>query len=250
MTGNPVVKTSFPRLLLSVVAWVTLVPLRGFEPAVVSNLSAPWRIHQTTKAHFPPRLLQNAVTHGEARVRASIDASGRLLDALVISCTHRDFGAEALRVVQQWRFDPGLENGAPIGVVGDITFAFVMNGVVAVANNSPLKSDEPVSPDDSTAYGAASLKNLDRIPTPTHVVPPVYPRNWADRGIVGSATVEFFIDESGRARIPLVAAADHPLLGASAVAAIAQWQFEPPTCHGRRVLVRAEQVFAFQPEKN
>jgi len=243
------VKTPFHRFLC-VLTCVALLPLRGFEPAVAANRNAPWRIHQTTKAHFPPRLLQNAVTHSEARIRVSIDASGDLLDALVVSSTHREFGDEALRVVRQWRFDPGLENGTPIGVVGDITFAFVMNGVVAVANNSPLKSDEPTSPDNPTAYCAESLKNLDRIPTPTHVVPPTYPRNWADRGIIGSATVEFYIDESGRARIPIVASSDHLLLGASAVAAIAQWHFEPPTCRGRRVLVHAEQVFAFQPEKN
>ena len=94
-------------------------------------------------------------------------------------------------------------------------------------------------------WGAESMKRLDRTPAPTHVVPPVYPQEWSDRGIAGAATVEFFIDETGQARIPFVIAADQPLLGAAAVAAVMQWRFEPPLRNGNPVLVRAQQVFTF-----
>ena len=193
--------------------------------------------------------MQNGVTHGEARVRISIGADGQLLDARVIAHTHRAFAEEALRTVRLWRFEPAREKGEAIGVVGDVTFDFVVNGTVAIVDRSPLGSDDRKASSELFVYKPEGLKRLDRIPTPTHVVPPVYPQEWSDRGIRGSATVEFYIDESGRARIPLVTAADHPLLGASAVAAVAQWRFEPPTCQGRRVLAHIEQVFAFQPEK-
>jgi len=102
--------------------------------------------------------MQNAVTHGEARVRVSIDATGKLLDALVLAYTHREFGDEALRAVKAWRYEPGLENGEPIGVVGDVTFAFEASGTVAVVNQSPLKDGEISPAKAAMAYGAESSR--------------------------------------------------------------------------------------------
>src|SRR6185295_3714407 len=93
---------------------------------------APWKIRQTAPAVFPQGLMRAGVAHGEARVRVSIGAGGELLDALVVASTHRDFGDEALRAVKQSRFEPAREKGRPVGVVADVTFAFVVNGPAAV----------------------------------------------------------------------------------------------------------------------
>ena len=41
-------------------------------------------------------------------------------------------------------------------------------------------------------------------------------------------------------------AEDDNLLTALAINALSQWKFEPPTSHGRAVLVRASQVFNFE----
>jgi TonB family protein len=209
----------------------------------------PWKIHQTANAIFPPAMMRLGVTHGEARVRVSINATGQLLDALVIAYSQRDFAEEALRTVRQWHFEPAQIGDGPVGVVGDISFVFVVNGPVAIEKHAPGQGLDLERTDPPLAYHAVSLQLLDRIPTPTHVVDPVYPQDWSDRGIVGRVTVEFYIDELGRARMPLVTAAAHRLLGASAVTAVAQWRFEPATQQGRPVLVRAEQVFSFFPEK-
>ncbi len=238
----------------SLVAFVCLVlaPAWAYSPRGINPMGAAdasWKIHQTTAAAYPMRLMRDGVTHGEARVRVSIAADGRLLDALVISCSHRDFGDEALRTARQWRYEAEQVEGERIGVVGDIDFVFQVNGPVAIEKRLPASNEPPDGPTGPLAYHAVALRYLDHIPTPTRVVPPVYPREWAERGIAGSATVEFYIDESGQTRIPLVTAADHRLLGASAVAAVGQWRFEPPTRSGRPVLVRAEQVFTFQPVK-
>jgi TonB family protein len=233
----------FGALILSVLAIVQGAEAAGSAEAA----DVPWKINQTSQAIYPPRLMRNGVTHGEARVRVSISAAGKLTDALVVACTHRDFGNEALRTVARWRFEPEWVKGQPIGIVADIVFAFEVNGPVAIERRSPAPNEEQDMPLDPFAYKAEGLKNLDHIPTPTQVVAPIYPKDWSDRGIVGSATVEFYIDQSGKARIPVVTSADHSLLGASAVAAVSQWHFEPPTRAGKPVLVRAEQIFTFQP---
>jgi TonB family protein len=245
-------KTSASRACLLALACVLAhsAPAADSPKAALANV--PWKVHQTATANYPAWLMHAGISRGEARVRLSVSATGQLVDALVIACSHRGFGDEALRTVKRWRFEAGRADGAPIGCVGDITFEFHVNGPVAVAKLAPNITDEAngrLDPLARLAYHAEPFKNLDRIPTPTRVVAPIYPQAWIDRGITGRATVEFFIDENGHARIPLATASDHGLLGASAVAAVAQWRFEPPTCQGKPVLVRAEQVFTFQPER-
>jgi len=66
----------------------------------------------------------------------------------------------------------------------------------------------------------------------------------------GKVSVEFYIDETGRVRMPSVDLETNEAyedLSATAIAAVGQWQFEPPTVKGRPVLVVAHQDFTFQP---
>jgi TonB family protein len=65
------------------------------------------------------------------------------------------------------------------------------------------------------------------------------------RGVAGSATVEFYIDESGAVRMPAVFKADFPELGHLLADAVRQWKFDPPTRQGRPVLVHASQTVVF-----
>ena len=59
-------------------------------------------------------------------------------------------------------------------------------------------------------------------------------------------TVEFYIDQEGKVRVPSVSRelADDRL-AAVAVAAVEQWRFEPPLRRKQPVLVLAQQVFRF-----
>lgn len=221
-------------------------PLRAAEGPTNVEANAPWKIQRTTPVQFPLRLLRSGVTQGDARVRVSVSAAGELIDSLLVACSQREFGDEALRAVRAWRFEPERVNGTAVGVVAELTFAFVTNGPVAVEYREPTWTDEASAGSDGAGFHAAGMKTLDRIPDPTKIVPPVFPDEWRARGITGSATVEFYIDETGRVRIPLVKSATHPELGASAIAAVSQWRFAPPTRRGQRVLARVEQVFRFE----
>jgi TonB family protein len=97
--------------------------------------------------------------------------------------------------------------------------------------------------DDHYIFQSFHLRDLDHIPTPVEVVAPVAKLEGAPR----SVTVEFYIDEQGRVRMPAVdrEAADDTL-AAAAVAAVEKWRFEPPVRKGRPVLVFAEQPFNFK----
>ena len=102
-------------------------------------------------------------------------------------------------------------------------------------------------------YSACRLSQLDRIPTPTKVVEPGVPlaaKNMTEKLVV---TVHFYIDEQGRVRMPAVDRASSQSaepFAAEALAAVTQWQFEPPLSHGRPVLVAARQDFNFTPGKD
>lgn len=224
-----------------------LAPLRAAEPPPAD---AAWKVHQTTKVTYPLRPMREGITHGTARVRVSVAADGQLLDALLVACTHLDFGDEAMRVVKLWRFEAERVKGEPIGVVAEIVFAFDVNGTVAVEKRAPSLAEDDRRSAEPLVYQAVSMKELDRIPAPSQVVPPAYPKEWSDRGIAGTATVEFYIDETGRARLPLVTASSHPLLASSALTAVSGWKFEAPTRRGQPVLVHASQVFRFDLPKN
>jgi TonB family protein len=66
-------------------------------------------------------------------------------------------------------------------------------------------------------------------------------------GVGGKVTVDFFVDESGKTRMPVVAGRSDDSLAGFAIAAVKQWRFEPPTRGGIPVLVRVSQDFNFVP---
>ena len=101
--------------------------------------------------------------------------------------------------------------------------------------------------DERYSYSACRLRELDRIPIPAHVVPPTPPKGGLrDKRTI---TVEFYIDEEGRVRMPAIDREEpDDAYAAAAVAAVEQWQFEPPTRKGLPVLVLARQDFAFVPK--
>ncbi len=86
------------------------------------------------------------------------------------------------------------------------------------------------------------------------MVQPVYPTAPSRHSRVGHATVRFYIDDQGRVRLPRIsgeAYAANDELGAwamadAAVAAVAQWRFEPPLSHGKPTVVLVEQDFNFE----
>jgi len=95
-------------------------------------------------------------------------------------------------------------------------------------------------------YRPRTLRELDRIPTPIATNKPHYPERMTHPGASAQVAVSFYIDESGMVRLPSVDADQDPELSAAAIDALRAWKFEPPTCRGRPVLVRATQIFNFQ----
>jgi TonB family protein len=229
-------------LLLSCVA----APAQ-FAPAAY----VPMKFIQTEEPVFPKEVISIGLRSGEATVAIQVDADGALTDYLVTTYSHPAFAASAVAAMKKWRFQPAMMRGMPLAAKADLTFKYESEGI-AVVDMTVLSTAEllhfRVAP-NSMSFGARTLSELDRIPTPIKIVKPVYPDKLARKSHGGTVTVEFYIDETGRVRLPSVnreTIEANEELAALAVMAVEQWQFEPPMMNGRPVLTLAQQDFNFK----
>lgn len=247
-TFRPSMKTFMSLLIL--VASVFLASASAGE-LVVSFDSAPgghgFKILRDESVQFPVVLMHDGITHGEARILLEVDAEGRLIDTLVLAYTHRPFADAALAAIRHWKFEPGTLNGE---AVADCSFVFAVEGTVFYTRFGPpvFERRDPFKP--RFDYQAQELIALDCTPSPQRVVSPIYPKAYADQGMQGQVTIDFFIDEKGAVRMPSAVGGAYPLLAAAATAAIREWRFSPPLLRGRPVLAHCEQVFSFEPDSS
>ncbi len=206
------------------------------------------RILQTVTPTFPESLISRYRNGGHARVEVSVGEDGKLGEMLVTGYTHPAFAQAAESAIAEWKFEPARWKGEPAAVVIALDFDFEVKGVVISTKDTDIVDAQFNSifgsPD---AYHPCTLQELDRIPQLVKSVSPVYPNTLADRGIEGEITVEFYIDEKGVVRVPSVIGRPNKDLANLALNAVRQWAFEPPTRHGRPVLVHVRQFFQFKP---
>jgi TonB family protein len=203
-------------------------------------------IVQTEVPSFPLMLNNSSVMNGDATVAIHVDQDGQLTDYLVTEYSHKEFADSAVAALKVWRFNPSRVNGVSWPSVQEVHFDFSRTGVVASATAFDFlmnRVDEIEK--DRFAYRSRTLRELDRIPTPVHVVSPASP------ALIGgemkrTVAVDFYIDEEGRVRMPSVSRADvGTACAACAVDAVKQWRFEPPLYHGHPALVFVRQQFNF-----
>lgn len=217
--------------------------VRAAEPVPPPDI--PCKVYQTTAALYPVRLHHQGVMRGSTRIVAEINPEGKLGDTLVAAYTHREFARAALAALREWRFEPGYLHGRPITSILTVDFEFETTGVLVREVTFDRKAPDPF--DETHAYQPHRVGSLDRRPVRAQGEEPVYPKAWIEAGRTGSVLVEFFIDESGRTRLPALAEGNDSFLAASALAAVKTWRFTPPTHQGKPVLVRALQLFVFEP---
>lgn len=204
-------------------------------------------IEQIGVLPYPASMMVEGIYSGEVRAVISVTAEGKLSDWLVTGYTQKAFADAAAAAIQRWKYEPTMVNGHARASRADILFEFRLEGVaVMTLPSASMKHAFRQMLEERYAYAPSRLSDLDRIPTPVHVVSPVARIDGPPRDV----SVGFYIDEEGRVRMPAVEreSADD-LLAAAAVAAVEQWRFEPPLRKGRPVLVYANQEFTFKPRE-
>jgi TonB family protein len=223
-----------------------LFAVSPFEPPGENDGIA---INQTDALIYPFSMTTSGILAGGAQVVVSVDADGHLSDTLVIGYTNEVFADAAVAALKRWTYEPARVHGIPRASRAYVLFKF-KNDMGVMIQKLPGMTDANVLRsfiDDRYSYKAYQLRDLDRIPVPAHVIPPSPPKGslTAKRTV----TVEFYIDDEGRVRMPAVDRAEaDDAYAAAAVRAVEQWRFEPPVRKGRPVLVLARQDFSFVPK--
>lgn len=201
------------------------------------------RIIQTVEARFPDLLAQRGIYDGEARVVMLIDAEGRLADWLLLSYSHPLLGREATDLLGRWKFEPARRHGEPIDARVDLKFSFQASGMVVSIYGPDMAERLQLTP-QRVIQRVCLPQELDTPLKPLRQVRPLWPAEF-DGDQEARIALEFFVDEEGRPRMPVVRQTDHDALVLPAIEALSHWRFEPPTRGGAPVLVRAVQSFRF-----
>lgn len=225
---------------------VALLPA-AIGARIASEEDAGIAINQSSVLAYPPMMLYNAIYYGEARVVISIDENGQLTDYLITGYTNEAFAEAAVGALKRWSYEPARTNGQARASRADVLFVFRDKGVIVQNLPGALEQHRVFGAlQDRYMFKPCKLGELDRIPNPVHVVPPMVAKSVVSHTV----TVEFYIDTEGKVRMPAVAreSADD-IYAAAAVSAVEQWRFEPPLRKGRPVLVYAQQEFSFRPKE-
>lgn len=230
--------------LLSPAGLIAQVPLADY---------VPMKIIQTEPVVYPHAAKDLGIATGEAQVAIQIDDKGKLTDYLVTAYTYPAFAEAAVVALKRWEYRPAYLHGEGRSARADLTFTFESQGLVLVdlTVSSYVEQRNYQLHPGTYAFHVCTLRDLDRIPTPTQVVKPLYPREFAGKAV--KVVVQFYIDKDGQVRLPAVdseTGAAHDALSAAAVQAVTEWKFEPPVSKGRPVVVAVRQEFNFKAATN
>ncbi len=217
--------------------------------APVSCLVAAFQsiaIEITEEPQLPANLRMNGMGLGRVDVAIDVAPDGRLVDWLVLSASHRELIKPCLYALQRWRYSPARYDGQPVLAQLRLIIELSQTGIVVSRSALDTVGDmmERLGgrPFD---YQNCPASEIDRPPVPVTTVAPRYAMEAEKEGVRGRVKVYFYIDEKGMVRMPAVPADSHPYLSSVAIEAMKGWKFEPPTRHGRPVLVAAAQEFSF-----
>ncbi len=229
-------------------ALVPLVTGLGFAQRAATAQDRPTVIFKTqVDPIFPRSLIDLGVTAGEARIAISIDTTGQVVDHLVVAYTHPDFAEAAVNAIKKWEFQPPQWHGENVSVQREMRFDFDAQGVVIRMDVSSYVAMRAMSIfSGKYEYRPSSMQEIDRIPTPLSTPEPMYPQSLIDAKKGALAVIEFYIDEQGVVRMPSVVQTEDMDAAVSAVLAVKEWKFEPPTRNGRPVLVKVQQTFRYK----
>jgi len=200
-----------------------------------------------TMPTFPPALIMDGITRGHAVVVASIDAEGKVQDAMVLAQTHPRLAEATLTALHRWRFIPARLNGTPVPVQTELKVDYTLEGAVITTNAIDHFFFDRIEGAGETAVKQhlCPANRLDRPPQRVSGEAPRYAEAANKEGVAGRVKVHFYIDESGEVRFASAEPGAHPYLLEQAVLAVRQWRFQPPTSRGNPVLVAAVQEFDF-----
>lgn len=195
---------------------------------------------------MPAALQQSGAIDARVVVVVNVSDEGKLTDNLVIGYTHRELVQPVTEALKSWHFQPARQDGVAVPAQVTLTITFDREGsVVSYIGLDLINSYVERITGTKLEYRPSRTQELDRAPVRINTVSPKYALEALKQGVRGKVQVHFYIDETGKVRMPAVESSNHPYLAEIAVAAVKEWTFEPVTSRGTPVLIEAQQEFTF-----
>lgn len=224
-----------------------LIVSLSISPAVLAAAAADQKLTviQTCEPSVRSQIAEPLPEFAQVRLIINVDATGKLVDWLLLDYTQARFADAAVEAVQKWMYRAATYKGAPIGTRTTLVFNFETHGqVVSMTCLDMIDAYMKRLTPDRLVKCVVTGKELDAAPKPLVVVSPSAISAELAAGASG-VLVDFYIDETGRPRMPAVDVKENDPMAMASLAAIEQWRFTPPTSKGRPVVVRVSQWFDF-----
>ena len=221
--------------------FLALIPLPAAEIENFESLE----ITDSVLPEYPVRLAYEGIFNGRARVMISVDRTGQLTDVFMESYSHPEFGRLADNYIRKWAFKPAKLNGEPISSIKPVNFYFDdKRGVFSMGSPEAMASHFFVG-NNREAKRIYGVQELDKQLEALEITQPLYPLEFKYSGIDGTATIMFYVDETGSVRMPYTTEYSHRSFGQTALGAVRKWKFKPPMVKGKPVSILVRQTFQF-----
>jgi TonB family protein len=170
-----------------------------------------------------------------ATVAFDVDARGSPVNLQVLNASHPIWGPEAMAVVREWQFVPGMKYGAPVSALCTVDLVW------GPTNLSPQALEWAVAQLSAPSISAPPDPVLKFAISPAVVYrgrDPSYTEEARQAGLQGSVQISLLVGEDG---VPQNLRAIKPLglgLDEKAIEAVSQWRFQPASVNGQRVRYR------------
>lgn len=183
------------------------------------------------RAPYPFEMLAEGKP-GEVVVEFVVGEEGVAQNFQVIESTHRDFSLAAQAAVGHWLYSPAMTLG--------ITVPATLRYRVSFQPEDFDESARAMAKDllAGRSAGLVSARQVERQPSVAYQIQPVRPIGAALSAGRQRVTVGIVVTEQGEVRFPHVVAADDPLAGYVALAAVSYWRFRPALRENTPVPVR------------
>lgn len=221
-----------------------MFPQRDVQAPGFSDSSPPLDLF------YPGEAYNEGVTEGDATVGVMLDEKGRPTDFLVLRYTRKYFGDALLAQARQQDYAPRRVKGVAVPGRFNFGYRFVPTFVLPMNSfNAIQQRTEQIEGGPRVAYEPHLERELDggALESTAGAVALLPDGYAAPKGKAVKAFVSFYVDETGRVRLPNVESAASPVLVPNALKAVAHWHFKPPTVKRQPVLVFTLWTVTFVP---
>lgn len=181
-----------------------------------------------------PEYLGHRHLYGEVEMNLAVDEKGKVRGVEILRATHPGFITASLAALEGWEFQPAHSGRLPLPGKKNAVLSFVVKDI---DTDAELKKDW-MDRSDIVLRMPNPPKTADYFTAPPHplvLADPVFPWELRQKGITGTARVNFSIDPDGRIVDATVAEASEPEFGQALLAAVTAWVFDPLYHDGEKV---------------